>query len=334
MSLPTSHDLVNEYRLFAAGESHPLEMANGSYTCHCDRCERWATFVGSGGSHGQPVYLIPTADLADGLASQLISLQAEANKAPLRCLEVGAGDGMLAMHVKAALRRLGSGMKLVPTLVATDSGRRGLEAAPGAEVLRMDVAAALAEIRPDVVLCAFMPLGEDWTALFRQTASVHTYCLLGEVDDGCCGRPWATWGYLCDDDDDAAGLSVDSTSGSDDDGSGSDDAGGNAVAADDAAMEGDGAGGRGRRAQAMRESDHAADETRWRRVYSYEPARTPFGSDGWHRRELKTLSTCMLCATDVCWVATRHAKAVCFSRGSFQQTSAGDQEGRRGPSCI
>ena len=38
-------------------------------------------------------------------------------------------------------------------------------------------------------------MGVDWTARMRASASVAEYVLVGEADDGMCGRPWETWGY-------------------------------------------------------------------------------------------------------------------------------------------
>ena len=51
---------------------------------------------------------------------------------------------------------------------------------------------------PDVVLCCWQPMGVDWTAAMRARASVREYVLVGETDDGICGEPWATWGYVAE----------------------------------------------------------------------------------------------------------------------------------------
>jgi len=50
--------------------------------------------------------------------------------------------------------------------------------------------AALAQHSPHVVLCCWMPLGQDWSVAMRAAASVTHYLLIGEIDDGCCGVPW------------------------------------------------------------------------------------------------------------------------------------------------
>ncbi|KAG7350705.1 hypothetical protein IV203_010065 [Nitzschia inconspicua] len=44
-----------------------------------------------------------------------------------------------------------------------------------------------------IVLCSWMPMGEDWSAKFRE-AGVDEYILIGESDDGSCGHNWWTWG--------------------------------------------------------------------------------------------------------------------------------------------
>jgi len=50
------------------------------------------------------------------------------------------------------------------------------------------------QLRPQViVICSWMPMGEDWTALLRK-AEVDEYILIGEADDGSCGDNWLTWG--------------------------------------------------------------------------------------------------------------------------------------------
>jgi hypothetical protein len=212
-ALPTAADLTAHFSLYApAGASHELTAPEAR--CGCEDCKRWAAHVKTGGPHGQPLYLVPTADLADGIARWLVKQQQDLGQ-PLVALEVGAGDGALAHTLRCALSRLQSGNNI--TIIATDSGARGLKTVEGAEpVLKLDASKAAATFSPHVVIVAFMPLGVDWTAAFRATPSVRSYLLLGETDDGCCGRPWSTWGYMCDGDDDARDVRVSSTSGSSD----------------------------------------------------------------------------------------------------------------------
>jgi hypothetical protein len=44
-----------------------------------------------------------------------------------------------------------------------------------------------------IVICSWMPMGQDWTQLFRQY-DVDEYILIGEADDGSCGHRVETWG--------------------------------------------------------------------------------------------------------------------------------------------
>ena len=54
----------------------------------------------------------------------------------------------------------------------------------------------------------------------------------------------------------------------------------------------------------------------WRRVWEHRPEATPFGADGWARRELPEMSKVLLGCTDEPWLAARRSKAVLFSRGA------------------
>tara|TARA_B100000795_G_scaffold130865_1_gene97670 strand:- start:227 stop:490 length:264 start_codon:yes stop_codon:yes gene_type:complete len=76
-------------------------------------------------------------------------------------------------------------------LAATDSfANKGLRAVAPVEAIEYQ--AALAQHSPHVVLCCWMPLGQDWTVAMRAEGSVTHYVLVGETDDGCCGVPWGT----------------------------------------------------------------------------------------------------------------------------------------------
>ena len=69
-----------------------------------------------------------------------------------------------------------------------------LAGAQAPDVLRADYRAALQRFQPDIVVCSWMPMGEDWTADFRACDSVQEYLLIGEADCGCCGDNWCTFG--------------------------------------------------------------------------------------------------------------------------------------------
>ena len=302
--LPSAAALEAEYGLFCRGAPHPMEIGDGgAASCACARCGRWARFVRGeepeGG--GWPRYEVLCTELVDGLAGWLRGVAASrpstpsspSPPSPLRVLEVGAGDGRLTHHLRAALA--GAPVELV----ATDSFARGLAAAAPVAAVAYDAAVADAAFAPDVVLCCWMPLGEDWTRSFRARRSVRHYVLIGEVDDGCCGRPWQTWGYKPfggggggggdgdDADGDGASCSVSSTS------SGS-------SSSQDEGDEDDG--------------DDSGDGEAWRRVYERSPQLTPWGAEGWRRHELRDISARQLCRTDSPWSATRHSRTTVFSR--------------------
>lgn len=290
--LPSTAALVGAYGLYDSDRkyTHILEASTAGVSCACDRCARWDAFVRNSRS-----YVLPTLDLVDGVATWLCSLHAaeapmlHADAAPMRVLEVGAGNGKLAAHLQRALRAVAPAVKYTATDVA---------ACADDSVQQLDAHAAIAATSPDVIVCAAMPLGVDWTAAFRACASVSVYLLLGEADNGCCGRPWQTWGVLHDDDSDAD-IAVSSTSSDTEDEGASDD---------------------GERQSSSLQPPGAAGLDvgleRWRQVYRFEPSKTPWGAQGWRREELDALSRHVVCMTDSCWDATRHGRAVAFVRGA------------------
>ena len=199
----------------------------GAFGCDCAACARWHDFVAgrlpdadAGGTH--PRYEVFTAEHVTALAAYLLqrrgAYDVSLSHRPLRVLEVGAGDGRLAAHLGAALRRLGGAGNV--ELTATDSDERGLRAAsPAAALVRVAPcdASLLAAEQPDVVVACWQPFGVDWTASFRACAAVREYVLIGEADGGICGRPWETWGFRGrnggsssddDEDDDESGRVV------------------------------------------------------------------------------------------------------------------------------
>ena len=111
-------------------------------------------------------------------------------------LEVGAGNGRLAFLLNRALKSLQGSS--APRVVATDPI---LEAAPGQQaalshhnVEAIDYKSAMQKYKPDIVLCAWMPMDQDWTLDFRAESSLKEYILVGETDVGNCGHNYFTWG--------------------------------------------------------------------------------------------------------------------------------------------
>ena len=290
-SLPSAATLEAEYGLFCRGAPHPMEISDGgAASCSCTRCGRWARFVRGEEPEGAgwPRYEVLCTELVDGLAAWLrgVATSRPRPSSPLRVLEVGAGDGRLTHHLGVAL----AGAPI--ELVATDSFERGLAAAAPVLPVACDAAVADPAFAPDVVLCCWMPLGADWTPNFRAQRSVRHYVLIGEVDDGCCGLPWQTWGYkppgACgggDDDDASCSVSSTSSGSSSSEGEGEED-----------------------------EDEDDGDGEAWRRVYEHSPHLTPWGAEGWRRHELREISARQLCRTDSPWSATRHSRTTVFSR--------------------
>lgn len=121
------------------------------------------------------VHQFLTGEFVDGLAARLAG-----HAGPL--LEVGAGRGELAR----ALGRRGV------AVIATDDGswldgrlRWPSRTPDGVEALAYT--AALALYQPAFVLCAWMPLGADWTPAFRACPTVRGYLPIGEGPGGCTG---------------------------------------------------------------------------------------------------------------------------------------------------
>jgi hypothetical protein len=91
--------------------------------------------------------------------------------------------------------------KRLPTIMASDDGTWGIS--PIAQVEKQTAEEALAafaekdangsNIYHMIVICSWMPMNEDWTAVFR-SHQVDEYILIGECDDGQCGDNWETWG--------------------------------------------------------------------------------------------------------------------------------------------
>jgi len=125
-------------------------------------------------------------------------------------LDIGAGDGLLVklllnhLHQKHALSP-----QKVPKMIATDDNSWGIRHIGDVEQLSLtqtlDVYGIVSNLdgqqQQTIVLCSWMPMGEDWTEVFRQYG-VDEYILIGESDDGQCGDHWETWGnaYFLPDD--------------------------------------------------------------------------------------------------------------------------------------
>lgn len=132
-------------------------------------------------------------------------------------VDMGAGDGLLTHFLQEHMELLQDSARRntpgrtqskatisaasMPTLVATDDGSWRIF--PKADVEKLSIHDTLAKYAPAesngknkrqvILLCSWMPMGQDWTNLFRECA-VDEYILIGESDDGSCGHNWSTWG--------------------------------------------------------------------------------------------------------------------------------------------
>lgn len=149
------------------------------------------------------VYQLWSKEYIAGLADYLLSRQpSSGSNSKTLVLDVGAGDGLLSRLLKEHFEA----KQNAPHVVAVDDGSWGISPKTK-EVERMKFADAIKKYSADyehiIVLCSWMPMGQDWTASFRKEG-VKEYILIGESDDGNCGCNWETWGnpVFREDDDD------------------------------------------------------------------------------------------------------------------------------------
>lgn len=123
----------------------------------------------------------------DYLTSRVSVLQ-EQKKDPVKILEVAAGNGRLSQ----LLRKEMSTRKEDVIIKATDSGeQKGIKKLFPVE--KMDHQKAVKKYRPDIVICSWMPPGQDLTSVLRQEPSVQEYIVIGP-EESECGKPWETFG--------------------------------------------------------------------------------------------------------------------------------------------
>lgn len=178
------------------------------------------------------VYQFWTREYIEMLGRYLLRQSAANSSKETVILDVGAGDGILAdllreffasersitsstsfrrarqHNTKGFLRSRHkakesdtSPSKRLPTIMASDDGTWGIS--PIAHVEKQTAEEALAAFAEKdakgmnkyhmIVICSWMPMNEDWTAIFR-SHRVDEYILIGECDDGQCGDNWETWG--------------------------------------------------------------------------------------------------------------------------------------------
>lgn len=137
------------------------------------------------------LYEILTKEYIEALAAYLeerIRVLREKTGKTVTILEVGAGDGRLTHFLREELDRRGV---MGYRIIASDGGQWRI--APHYPVEREDVATAVWDFEPQIVLACWMLRNEDWTKQMR-TPSVEEYILIGPKDSGTCGIDDETWG--------------------------------------------------------------------------------------------------------------------------------------------
>ena len=129
-------------------------------------------------------------------------------------LDVGAGNGRLAYFLRRAMEDMtnqGGGSQKLPKIIASNDGswRAPMYDNKHIEVEKLSAVESLDKYGPKkdtrlIVLCSWMPPGQDWTADFhrpiydedndRVGGLAEEYILIGEADDGTCGHHWYAWG--------------------------------------------------------------------------------------------------------------------------------------------
>lgn len=189
---------------------HVLELAG----CHVATCGPFNTLCEETGMHNKNnnnIYQLWTQEYVERLAHYLWKRWCSRSKKDeddsVVILDVGAGDGLLSQLLRdrfaeystSTTSRLAQKRTTTPPeVIASDDGSWSID--PLAKVEPWTVQEALQKVCEEttnnkkvVVLCSWMPMNEDWTALFR-SAGVEEYILIGECDDGQCGDNWETWG--------------------------------------------------------------------------------------------------------------------------------------------
>lgn len=104
-------------------------------------------------------------------------------------VEVGAGFGVLAQALNSTGLRV-----LASSLEDSWPNHFGVELPPHG-VKKEDQRQTVARVKPSIILCAWMPQGEDWTPAWRKQPSVREYLVIGCPPSDlspACGTP-AAW---------------------------------------------------------------------------------------------------------------------------------------------
>ncbi len=138
---------------------------------------------------GNPIFELWNVEYINALCGYLA--QRDCNKAgyPIKVLEVAAGNGRLTHFLKQELEQISPGKF---ELSATDSGIEKYQIDFPVEKLAHKK--AIKKFRPDIIICAWMPMGIDLSDEFRKEKNTKEYILIGPARLGIIGDYWKTWG--------------------------------------------------------------------------------------------------------------------------------------------
>jgi len=179
--LPSKYEVLKAFEdvLHATG----IPLAHELWDLYCMQGD----LVGAGRLNDiWPTYEFVTVEMVAALGDYIAGkAQISGNTAqnPFVVLEVGAGMGQLSYFVQKYLNDKYPGLVRV---IPTDSGTilTDKHLAPGPfPVETKDYQEALSVHSPKMVICSWMPYGEDWTPYFRRNPNVQEYLLLGPADE-------------------------------------------------------------------------------------------------------------------------------------------------------
>jgi hypothetical protein len=194
-----------------AGDGLLVQLLNDYFDCHYASVSpiqgrgapKPSTSVPRALRRGGPILTVKPRNPVRGkrrIASATSSVEKDESTSVRRPLvAVATDDGSWRISARAPVERLSVEEALEKYAATPSAGDDDPDENVGASTRRH-------RPRPRVtVLCSWMPMGLDWTALFRRH-EVDEYVLVGECDDGQCGHNWETWGNPHFRDDDQTGA--------------------------------------------------------------------------------------------------------------------------------
>lgn len=208
--LPVANDSEDTDFGAAAAVGHDLDSYRAARTAFCNvKHSIWDAYCDV--LLKKQVYVFLTQDYVDALAAYLQQRLALHGG---EIVEIGAGNGRLAHHLQQR------GIPIVATddfswkLLDSQQEREHHQDHPldgdgdndngdkkrDVQVHNLSCDLALSMYSPSIVICAWMPMYQDFTASFCATPSVQEYILIGPAP--LCGHAFDTWGFKHDNNDD------------------------------------------------------------------------------------------------------------------------------------